>query len=48
MNFHINVAYGENQHHIMESIFKASGRAMDEAVSLDSRITDILSTKGNL
>ncbi len=48
MNLHINVAYGENLHHILESIFKALGRAMDEAVAIDNRITDIHSTKGHL
>ncbi len=48
MNLHINVAYGDNLHHIIESIFKATGRAMDQAVSLDARITDIHSTKGQL
>lgn len=48
MNLHINVLYGENQHHILESMFKAAGRALDAAVTLDSRITDIHSTKGNL
>ena len=48
MNLHINVWYGENQHHILESIFKATARALDGAVSLDGRITDIHSTKGNL
>ena len=48
MNLHVNVAYGENLHHILESIFKALGRAMDEAVAIDIRITDIHSTKGHL
>ena len=48
MNLHVNVAYGENLHHILESIFKALGRAMDEAVAIDNRITDIHSTKGHL
>ena len=48
MNLHINVWYGENQHHILESIFKAAGRSLDGAVSLDGRITDIHSTKGDL
>ncbi len=48
MNLHINVWYGENQHHVLESMFKAAGRALDEAVSLDGRITDIHSTKGDL
>ncbi|HPA14054.1 MAG TPA: imidazoleglycerol-phosphate dehydratase HisB [Desulfobacterales bacterium] len=46
MNLHINVLYGENEHHIMESIFKAVGKALDEATSFDSRITDVRSSKG--
>jgi len=48
MNLHINGHYGENEHHILESIFKAVGRALDEAVSIDERITDVRSSKGTL
>jgi imidazoleglycerol-phosphate dehydratase len=48
MNLHINVAYGENDHHVVESIFKAFGRALDEAASLDGRITGVRSSKGSL
>jgi imidazoleglycerol-phosphate dehydratase len=48
MNLHINVFYGENEHHILESIFKAGGKALDEATTLDNRITDIRSSKGTL
>jgi len=48
MNLHINVAYGENDHHVVESIFKAFGRAMEEAASLDGRITGVRSSKGTL
>ena len=48
MNLHVNVYYGENEHHIIESIFKAAGRALDQAASFDERITDIRSTKGTL
>lgn len=48
MNFHVNVFYGENEHHINESIFKAAGRALDQASSFDDRITDIRSSKGTL
>lgn len=48
MNLHINVSYGENDHHIIESIFKAMGRALDQATSFDIRITDVHSTKGTL
>lgn len=48
MNLHINVQYGENQHHILESIFKAAGRALDQAATYDKRIKHVLSTKGSL
>ena len=48
MNLHIKVLTPGNNHHMMEAMFKAFGRALDEAVSYDSRITDILSTKGSL
>jgi imidazoleglycerol-phosphate dehydratase len=48
MNLHINISYGENEHHIIESIFKASGRALDQATSFDERITEVRSTKGSL
>ena len=48
MNLHINVLYGENNHHIIEAIFKATGKALDQAVSFDKRTKNILSTKGTL
>jgi imidazoleglycerol-phosphate dehydratase len=48
MNLHVNVFYGENEHHIIESIFKASGRALDQATSFDKQIKDIRSSKGVL
>ena len=48
LNLHINVSYGENEHHIIESIFKAFGRALDQAVSLDGRIKNVRSSKGTL
>lgn len=47
-NLHVNLAYGDNLHHIIEGIFKAFGRALDEATSLDPRIQGVLSTKGLL
>lgn len=46
MSLHINVAYGENEHHILESVFKAAGRALDDASAIDPRIKDVRSTKG--
>ena len=45
---HINLAYGDNTHHIIEAIFKSLGRALDEATSEDERIQGVLSTKGTL
>lgn len=48
MNLHINVEYGENEHHIIESIFKALGRALKEACRIDEQIVGILSSKGVL
>ncbi len=48
MNLHIRVLSGSNHHHIIEAMFKAFARALDEAVSFDQRISDVLSTKGSL
>ncbi len=49
MNLHVQVHYGENRHHIHESIFKALGFALRHAVSRDERRGDeIPSTKGIL
>jgi imidazoleglycerol-phosphate dehydratase len=48
MNLHVNVVYGDNEHHINEAIFKALGRALDQAVSFDDRVKDIPSSKGML
>ena len=39
---------GGNSHHIAEAMFKSFAKALDEAVSYDKRITDVLSTKGSL
>ena len=48
MNLHITLFYGENEHHIIESIFKAAGRALDQAIAFDERIKTIRSSKGAL
>lgn len=48
ITLHINFLYGENIHHIIESIFKAFGRALRNAVSLNENIKGVLSTKGKL
>ncbi len=49
MNLHINVLYGKDLHHIFEALFKALGRALKQAVSLDAKRKDVLpTTKGTL
>lgn len=48
VNIHVNLAYGDNLHHIVESIFKALARALDEATQLDPRVQGVLSSKGCL
>ncbi len=48
LNLHINVPYGRNPHHIMEAIFKAFAKALDQATRFDDRIQGVLSTKGTL
>ncbi len=48
MNLHLKVLSGSNNHHMIEAMFKAFGKALDEAVSFDPRVTDVLSTKGSL
>ncbi len=48
MNIHIKVLSGTNNHHMIEAMFKAFAKALDEATTIDPRITDILTTKGSL
>ena len=48
MNLHIKVLDGLNCHHIIEAMFKAAAKALDEATSVDERISGVLSTKGSL
>jgi len=48
MNLHIKMLDGVNAHHMIEAMFKAFAKALDAAVSYDSRIQDVLSTKGSL
>lgn len=48
INLHINLRYGKDQHHILETIFKAFGRALDQATQIDPRQSGVASTKGSL
>lgn len=48
MNIHIRVLTPGNNHHMAEAMFKAFAKALDSATQFDSRITDVLSTKGTI
>lgn len=48
ITLHVNLMAGENLHHKIEAIFKASGRALRDAVTCDERVKGALSTKGCL
>ncbi|WP_066175650.1 imidazoleglycerol-phosphate dehydratase HisB [Bacillus marinisedimentorum] len=48
MNLHVIVHYGRNTHHMIEAVFKALARALDEATMQDPRIKGVPSTKGML
>ena len=48
ITLHINFLYGDNGHHIVETIFKAFARALRNAVTLNENIKGVLSTKGSL
>ncbi len=48
MTLHARVDYGGNAHHMVESLFKALGRALRQAVSTDERVRGVPSTKGRL
>ena len=48
LTLHVEVKYGINTHHIIEAIFKALGRTLDQATSIDSRVQGTLSSKGSL
>lgn len=48
LTLHVEVAHGSNTHHILEAIFKALGRTLDMASSVETRIDGPLSSKGSL
>jgi imidazoleglycerol-phosphate dehydratase len=48
MNLHINAPYGENDHHVIESIFKSFARSLDQATTIDDRVQHVHSSKGLL
>ena len=48
VTLHVGTPYGRNTHHIIEAVFKALGRALRQAVSIDPRVKGIPSTKKRL
>lgn len=48
ITLHVIVHYGSNTHHMIEAVFKALGRALDEATTIDPRVQGVPSTKGVL
>jgi len=48
MNLHAEILYGRDVHHQIEAIFKALARALQDAVTRDSRVRGVPSTKGRI
>tara|TARA_Y100000758_G_scaffold276894_1_gene221966 strand:+ start:382 stop:975 length:594 start_codon:yes stop_codon:yes gene_type:complete len=48
MNVHVDLLRGTNDHHSIEAIFKATGRALDAATGRSGRVRGVPSTKGTL
>lgn len=48
ITLHVRMQAGTNPHHIIEAVFKGFGKAMDQATTIDPRITGVHSTKGVL
>jgi len=48
ITLHVIVHYGQNTHHMIEAVFKALGKALDEATTIDPRVQGVPSTKGVL
>jgi imidazoleglycerol-phosphate dehydratase len=48
LTLHVELAHGENSHHILEAVFKALGKALDQATAGEPRASGPLSSKGSL
>lgn len=48
MNLHLKILHGKNTHHKIEALFKATGRALREAITFNPDIHGVNSTKGTL
>ncbi|MBU4376194.1 MAG: imidazoleglycerol-phosphate dehydratase [Candidatus Omnitrophica bacterium] len=45
-NIHVDISSGDDLHHILEAVFKAFGKALDQATQIDPRRKEVPSTKG--
>ena len=48
MNLHLVLHHGSNSHHVAEAVFKATARALRQAVCIDPRQQGVPSSKGTL
>ena len=48
LTVHMRLLAGRNDHHTLETLFKAFGLALRDAAAVDPRVTGVLSTKGAL
>lgn len=48
INLHVDIISGTDLHHVLEAVFKALGRALDQATQIDPRRKEVPSTKGIL
>ncbi len=48
ITLHVKLIHGNNSHHIMEAVFKALGKSLDQALEEDNRVKGVPSTKGKL
>ncbi len=48
LTLHVVCHHGKNSHHMIEAVFKATARALRQAVEIDPRMTGVPSTKGVL
>lgn len=48
ITLHVELVHGDNTHHILEAIFKALAKALDQATTIDPRAKGPLSSKGSL
>lgn len=48
MNLHLRMLQGGNNHHMIEAMFKAFAKSLDQATAMEPRLSGVLSTKGKL